>query len=121
MPSCLSTSVLENRIILFVGGGSGGHIFPNLAVMERLDERRVDFASHFVVSQRPLDAAILTARHLSFTALPVAPLTWRPWRWPAFSPLATAAATASVARRSYGSSGPRTTASETAQTNIIVL
>ncbi len=63
------------RTILFVGGGSGGHIYPNLAVAERLGP---DFRGHLVVSQRPLDTQIAEASGLDFTAIPAAPLSVRP-------------------------------------------
>jgi len=68
--------------ILFAGGGTGGHIFPNLAVLERLHERPVGVSVRFLVSARPLDAHILEQHKVPFAALPVKPLTWRPWRWP---------------------------------------
>ena len=73
-------------VILFAGGGSGGHIFPNLAVIERLRERGVDFTPHLLVSTRPLDAEVARAAGVDFTALPavgfgVKPAAlWRFWR-----------------------------------------
>ena len=63
---------------MLVGGGSGGHIYPNLAVVERLRERGVDLAPHLVVSRRPLDAQIAEESGLGFTAVPAAPLSVRP-------------------------------------------
>ncbi len=73
-----------SRTILFAGGGSGGHIFPNLAVLERLREAEPGGAggpgvsAHFLVSQRPLDEHILAKEGQPFTALPALPLVFRP-------------------------------------------
>ncbi|MEM9417933.1 MAG: UDP-N-acetylglucosamine--N-acetylmuramyl-(pentapeptide) pyrophosphoryl-undecaprenol N-acetylglucosamine transferase [Planctomycetota bacterium] len=61
--------------MLLVGGGSGGHIYPNLAVVERLTR---DVKPHLVVSQRPLDAQIARDSGLGFTTIPAAPLSVRP-------------------------------------------
>ena len=69
-------------IILFAGGGSGGHIFPNLAIAERLHECASDVSVHFLVSNRPLDARVLSGRDLAFTPLPVRPLTRKIWSVP---------------------------------------
>lgn len=71
---------------MFAGGGSGGHIFPNLAVIERLRERGVAFTPHLLVSTRPLDAEVARAAGVDFTALPAVGLgmkpaaLWRGWR-----------------------------------------
>ncbi|MEM9881688.1 MAG: UDP-N-acetylglucosamine--N-acetylmuramyl-(pentapeptide) pyrophosphoryl-undecaprenol N-acetylglucosamine transferase [Planctomycetota bacterium] len=61
--------------MLLVGGGSGGHILPNLAVAERLAE---PLAAHLVLSVRPLDATIAAAAGRPHTAIPAAPLRFRP-------------------------------------------
>lgn len=75
----------RRRTILFVGGGTGGHIFPNLAIQERLVETDAAlFRSQFVVSERSLDAKILNDLGESFEALAVQPLTSRFWKWPSF-------------------------------------
>lgn len=74
--------------ILFAGGGTGGHIFPSLAVVERLTEQGVQCKYHFLVSTRPLDTHIVKPRRLAFTALPVRPLPKRVWdlvAWPGFA------------------------------------
>ena len=63
------------RTVLLVGGGSGGHIYPNLAVAERLAE---DLRPYLVVSQREVDRRIAEASGLPFTAIPAAPLSVRP-------------------------------------------
>lgn len=64
--------------ILFVGGGSGGHIYPNVAVLEQLEERGVKVEAHFVVSERAVDATVLDEAELTGTALPALPLATHP-------------------------------------------
>ncbi len=75
-------------MILFAGGGSGGHIFPSLAIAERLTELRVDCRCHFLISTRPVDAQILASSKLDFSPLPVRSLPtrwWNPVGWPGFA------------------------------------
>jgi len=74
----------DARTILFAGGGSGGHIFPNIAVLERIEETGVGVDARFVVSSRAVDATILSDQSLSFVPLPVRPFSTRPWHWPRF-------------------------------------
>jgi UDP-N-acetylglucosamine--N-acetylmuramyl-(pentapeptide) pyrophosphoryl-undecaprenol N-acetylglucosamine transferase len=66
------------RTILFAGGGSGGHIYPNLAVFERLCEADPGASAHLLVSGRPVDEQIVRKEGLSFTALPAVPLVYKP-------------------------------------------
>ncbi len=69
-----------NQTILFAGGGSGGHIYPNLAVLERLREAEAakgGVSAHFLVSNRAVDARIVTKENLPYTALPALPLVMR--------------------------------------------
>ncbi len=70
--------------VLLAGGGSGGHIFPNLAILQRLRERSPTVAATLVISTRPLDAEVVTKAREKAVAVPVQPLTMKPWRWPAF-------------------------------------
>lgn len=74
------------QLIIFAGGGTGGHIFPNIAVAEHLHRIQPACQTHFLVSNRPLDARILEQAGLSHTPLPVQPLPSliAPWRWPVF-------------------------------------
>ena len=64
-----------NRVILFAGGGTGGHIFPALAIAERLDaaSRRV-----FICSDRAPDAEILRKERADFRVIPAKPFGVRP-------------------------------------------
>lgn len=63
---------------VFAGGGTGGHIFPALAIAERLRERDPSARAHFLVSQRPLDAEILSRLGEAHEPLPAKPLIKRP-------------------------------------------
>ena len=68
-----------SKAVLLVGGGSGGHLYPNLAVVERFSAEASSWLTpHLVVSQRPLDARMAEDSGLDFTAIPAAPLSMRP-------------------------------------------
>ena len=78
------TSASNQGAVLFAGGGSGGHIFPNLAVIERLREMDATLSPHLLVSHRPLDRQIADDHGMPFAASCVQPFTGKPWKWPAF-------------------------------------
>ncbi len=69
------------RTVLFAGGGTGGHIYPNVGIVEALRARRPDVAVRFLVSDRPGDAKIMDRLGEPFTPSPVRPLPTlrRPW------------------------------------------
>jgi UDP-N-acetylglucosamine--N-acetylmuramyl-(pentapeptide) pyrophosphoryl-undecaprenol N-acetylglucosamine transferase len=57
---------------LFAGGGSGGHLYPGIAVARELLAERPDARVLFVGSDRPLERRILDAEGLDHVALPAA-------------------------------------------------
>jgi UDP-N-acetylglucosamine--N-acetylmuramyl-(pentapeptide) pyrophosphoryl-undecaprenol N-acetylglucosamine transferase len=81
----------EARHALLAGGGTGGHVFPALAVAEELLARgwRVSFAG----TPSGLEARLVPERGLDFHVLPARPLLGR-------GPLAQARALATLARSS---------------------
>lgn len=77
------------RTFVFAGGGSGGHIYPGLAIAEeirRISAERDAGAPNprggvrvvFVCSSRPLDASILSGAGEQFIPSPAQPLYARP-------------------------------------------
>lgn len=72
--------------VVFAGGGTGGHIFPNLAIWERLRQLQPQAQAVFHVSNRPGDAATMQALGLKYESSSITPLppVSRPWRWPGF-------------------------------------
>jgi UDP-N-acetylglucosamine--N-acetylmuramyl-(pentapeptide) pyrophosphoryl-undecaprenol N-acetylglucosamine transferase len=74
--------------VLFAGGGTGGHIYPNVAICERLDDEakaRGDNAAprvRFLVSDRPGDSETMRKLGVPFATSPVKPLPpmKKPWR-----------------------------------------
>lgn len=66
-------------LIVFAGGGSGGHLFPALAVAERLSEIVPDAQALFLCSQRQIDRSILSEAGVAFVPLPAQPLALRPF------------------------------------------
>jgi UDP-N-acetylglucosamine--N-acetylmuramyl-(pentapeptide) pyrophosphoryl-undecaprenol N-acetylglucosamine transferase len=68
--------------LLFAGGGSGGHIFPALAIAERVAELDPAVRCVYACSDRPVDARVLQGRET--LVLPARPWSWRPgaaWRF----------------------------------------
>lgn len=71
----------ERGVVLMVGGGTGGHIYPNVAVVERLAAMgHTDV--RFLVSDRPGDTKILDGQGYPYTTSPARPLppAKKPWK-----------------------------------------
>lgn len=61
--------------VLLAGGGSGGHVFPALAVAEELSAR--GWSVSFAGSETGMEARLVPARGISFHALPARPMVGR--------------------------------------------
>lgn len=70
--------------VLFAGGGTGGHLYPALALADALQAKRPDVQVHFVGALRGVEARVLPAQQRPHTLLPFEPLyrsrVWRNWR-----------------------------------------
>jgi UDP-N-acetylglucosamine--N-acetylmuramyl-(pentapeptide) pyrophosphoryl-undecaprenol N-acetylglucosamine transferase len=70
--------------ILFAGGGTGGHLYPALALGAALAAERPGVEVHYVGARRGVEARVLPARGEPFTLLPLEPLRrarpWENWR-----------------------------------------
>lgn len=69
---------MTGRAIVFAGGGTGGHIFPALAVAEQVRARDPRASCVFLCSDKPLDAQILARRGEACHPLPARPFALRP-------------------------------------------
>ncbi len=67
--------------LFFAGGGTGGHIYPALAVAEQVAECRPDARVHFLCSTRPVDRRILEKTPFAYTPLPATGLYMQPRRF----------------------------------------
>ncbi|HSH74780.1 MAG TPA: undecaprenyldiphospho-muramoylpentapeptide beta-N-acetylglucosaminyltransferase [Longimicrobiales bacterium] len=61
----------EAPVVVLAGGGTGGHLYPALAIADALRERRPDAHVVFVGAQRGLEARVLPARGEDHHLLPV--------------------------------------------------
>lgn len=70
----------QERAFLFAGGGTGGHLFPALAVHEQLRERLGDVHALYLCSNRAIDREILEREGVEFLQTGAAPFGVRPRR-----------------------------------------
>lgn len=70
--------------VLFAGGGTGGHLYPALALASALEAERPDIEVHFVGARRGIEARVLPTTGRAHTLLPLEPMrrdrVWRNWR-----------------------------------------
>lgn len=72
-----------NEYVL-AGGGTGGHLFPGLAVAAAMRMIEPDVVVTFFTTTRALDRELLGRTSYGQVQQTVRPLTIRPWRLPAF-------------------------------------
>ena len=68
----------DSPLYVFAGGGTGGHIYPALAVAEALERLVPTARVRFFCSDRAIDARILSPTGYEFTPLAVRGLSVRP-------------------------------------------
>lgn len=75
---------MEAAHYVLAGGGTGGHLFPGLAVADEIRRQRPDARITFLTTQRPLDRQLLERTDYLQVPQPVRPLTVHPLRVPGF-------------------------------------
>ncbi len=71
---------MSDRSFFFAGGGTGGHIYPAIAVAERLIELDPGAKVRFLCSGREIDSRILGQSGFDYTPLPMTGFSFRPNR-----------------------------------------
>jgi UDP-N-acetylglucosamine--N-acetylmuramyl-(pentapeptide) pyrophosphoryl-undecaprenol N-acetylglucosamine transferase len=70
--------------VLFAGGGTGGHLYPAIALAEALQRNHKDVEVHFVGAKRGVEARVLPNENKPHTLLPFQPLrrsrVWENWQ-----------------------------------------
>lgn len=60
---------MAGKNYFFAGGGTGGHIYPAIAIAEKIAELAPGSKIHFFCSNREIDSAILSKTNFEYTAL----------------------------------------------------
>jgi UDP-N-acetylglucosamine--N-acetylmuramyl-(pentapeptide) pyrophosphoryl-undecaprenol N-acetylglucosamine transferase len=72
------------RHVILSGGGTGGHLYPALALGAALQELDPSIRIHYVGARRGVEARVLPAQGVEHTLLPLQPIqrdrVWRNWR-----------------------------------------
>ena len=69
-------------VVAFAGGGTGGHLFPALAIAEVLADRLSGVRFLFFGTQRRLDQRLVRRGDCELIPQSLQPLCRAPWRWP---------------------------------------
>jgi len=74
----------ERPWFVFSGGGTGGHLFPALAVISELRRAAPEADVTVLCTNRPIDRHILDRAGIEAVPQSVRPFTMKPWHWPGF-------------------------------------
>jgi UDP-N-acetylglucosamine--N-acetylmuramyl-(pentapeptide) pyrophosphoryl-undecaprenol N-acetylglucosamine transferase len=66
-------------VVLFAGGGTGGHLTPALAIAEAMVQAAPGVEPYFVGAVRGVEARVLPSRPYRYTLLPLEPIYRRQW------------------------------------------
>jgi UDP-N-acetylglucosamine--N-acetylmuramyl-(pentapeptide) pyrophosphoryl-undecaprenol N-acetylglucosamine transferase len=69
---------MSGKCFFFAGGGTGGHIYPSIAVAEQIVKLEPTAKIHFFCSTRDIDSQILSQTGFEYTSLPVCSFSARP-------------------------------------------
>ncbi len=69
---------------MIAGGGTGGHLYPGLAVAESIRSYQPDFEVTVFGTPRAIDRKLTEARDYELLAQDVQAFPRKPWQWPAF-------------------------------------
>ncbi|MCX5655121.1 MAG: UDP-N-acetylglucosamine--N-acetylmuramyl-(pentapeptide) pyrophosphoryl-undecaprenol N-acetylglucosamine transferase [Planctomycetota bacterium] len=72
----------QGHRILLAGGGTGGHLYPGLALAEAVCRIEPGAAIAFTCTRRPIDRKVLAGRGYPFTEIDARPFNKWPWTWP---------------------------------------
>jgi UDP-N-acetylglucosamine--N-acetylmuramyl-(pentapeptide) pyrophosphoryl-undecaprenol N-acetylglucosamine transferase len=72
---------MVDRSFFFAGGGTGGHIYPAIAVAQQIVEIEPAAKIHFFCSTRSIDKHIILQSGFEYTALPAVGFSVRPMRF----------------------------------------
>jgi len=72
---------MDGKSFFFAGGGTGGHIYPAIAVAEQLLKLEPRAKIHFFCSTRNIDTQILTQTGFEYTSLPAKGFSVQPGRF----------------------------------------
>lgn len=69
---------MAGKTFFFAGGGTGGHIYPAIAVAQKLTTLDTQAKIHFFVSSRDIDKHVLEKARFDYTVLPAIGLSAHP-------------------------------------------
>ena len=69
---------MSSKSYFFAGGGTGGHIYPAIAIAEQIVKFEPQAKVHFFISTRIIDSKILSGTNFGYTLLPGVGFSFRP-------------------------------------------